>query len=95
MPLTIIIAAPQNGAQNVPVFNGVIMANGTVNQNGTTVSAQLSDGTDGNPANEVVNANQQWSFRCGAARNTTYTLTVSGTCNGGNGQSSVTFTTAS
>jgi hypothetical protein len=94
MPLTIIIATPQNGAQNVPIFNGVIMTNGTVDQNGTTVSAILSDGTNGSPANEMVNANQQWSFRCGAARNTTYTLTVSGANGNGNGQSSVTFTTA-
>jgi hypothetical protein len=95
MALTITIASPQNGAHNVPIFNGVITTDGTVNQNGTTVKAQLSNGNTGTPVSETVNANQEWSFNIGASPGTTYTLTVSGSCSGGNGQSSVTFTTAS
>jgi hypothetical protein len=97
MSVKITNANPRNGDENVPVFNGHITANGTVDE-ACTVSATLTDGVNppvaGTPASMFVNANQQWSFTFPVAANTNYSLTVQGTNAGGTGSSTITFKTA-
>jgi hypothetical protein len=96
MSVKITNTSPKNGDMNVPIVNGFITAKGTVDENGTTVTASIQSTSGivgGTPIFEFCNAGDTWSFQLPAQPLTYYNIIVQGVNQNGTGSSIITIKT--